>query len=150
MTAGPGCAPVPHPTDPARAAPLCHTPLIVPGLRPCPGCVCRLAVELRQKEALDLQLEEARAKLLSSEEDRDECEESLAKLRELNLMKDKELTDLKKQMEDERNTYLLNLRCVTAFACTRVQVCVLVHSHLRCALVRVRIRARFRARTLAF
>ena len=70
----------------------------------------RLQNERREKENIHLQLEEARAKLRTSEEDRGECEERLKDLEEQKLQKEKEISDLKRQMEEEKQSYLDNLK----------------------------------------
>ena len=72
--------------------------------------VCRLQNERREREIIHLQLEEARAKLRSSEEDREECEERLRDLKEQKHQKEKEISDLKRQMEEEKQSYLDNLK----------------------------------------
>ena len=70
----------------------------------------RLQNERREKENIHLQLEEARAKLRTSEEDREECEERLKDLEVQKLQKEKEISDLKRQMEEEKQSYLDNLK----------------------------------------
>lgn len=61
---------------------------------------------------IGLQLEEARAKLMSSEEDREECEEKLQEIKEMNKQKEKEINDLKSQLEEEKSNYIKNLKYV--------------------------------------
>ncbi|KAL9954917.1 hypothetical protein ACROYT_G042503 [Oculina patagonica] len=70
----------------------------------------RLQFERRDRENLHLQLEEARAKLRTSEEDREECEEKLRDLEKQKLDKEKEISELKRQMEEEKQSYLENLK----------------------------------------
>ena len=70
----------------------------------------RLLLERRERENIHLQLEEARAKLRTSEEDKEECEEKLRDLEKQKLEKEKEISELKRQMEEEKESYLENLK----------------------------------------
>ena len=57
-----------------------------------------------------MQLEEARAKLRTSEEDRADCLDRLKDLENQKSQKEKEISELKKKMEDEKQSYLENLK----------------------------------------
>lgn len=70
----------------------------------------RLQLERRERENIHLQLEEARAKLRTSEEDKEECEEKLRDLEKQKLEKEKEISELKRQIEEEKQSYLENLK----------------------------------------
>ncbi|KAJ7365464.1 Kinesin-like protein kif16b [Desmophyllum pertusum] len=70
----------------------------------------RFQFERRERENIHLQLEEARAKLRTSEEDREDCEEKLRDLEKQKQQKEKEISELKRHMEEEKQLYLENLK----------------------------------------
>lgn len=57
-----------------------------------------------------MQLEEARAKLRTSEEDRSDCLDKLKDLEKQKTDKEKEIIEMQKKMEEERQRYLQNLK----------------------------------------
>ena len=80
-------------------------------------CICmyfinfpRLLYERRERENINLQLEEARAKLRTSEEDREDCLDKLKDLENQKLQKEKEILELKQKMEEEKQRYVENLK----------------------------------------
>lgn len=70
----------------------------------------RLLYERRERENINLQLEEARAKLRTSEEDREDCLDKLKDLENQKLQKEKEILELKQKMEEEKQRYVENLK----------------------------------------
>lgn len=70
----------------------------------------RLQYERRERENIHLQLEEARAKLRTSEEDRADCLDRLKDLENQKLQKEKEIKEMKKKMDEEKQSYLQNLK----------------------------------------
>ena len=70
----------------------------------------RLTLELRERENIHLQLEEARANLRTSEDDRMECEDRIKELEKQKLEKEEQISDLKRTMDEERKNYLQNLK----------------------------------------
>lgn len=70
----------------------------------------RFQYERRERENIHLQLEEARAKLRTSEEDRADCLDRLKDLENQKLQKEKEIKEMKKKMDEEKQSYLQNLK----------------------------------------
>lgn len=70
----------------------------------------RLLYERRERENINLQLEEARAKLRTSEEDREDCLDKLKDLENQKLQKEREILELKQKMEEEKQRYVENLK----------------------------------------
>lgn len=70
----------------------------------------RLQFERREQENLHLQLEEARAKLRTSEEDRADCLDKLQDLEKQKAQKEKEIIEMQRKMEEEKQCYLQNLK----------------------------------------
>ncbi|XP_067031980.1 kinesin-like protein KIF16B [Acropora muricata] len=70
----------------------------------------RLQYERRERENIHLQLEEARAKLRISEEDRSDCLNKLEDLEKQKTEKEKEIIEMQKKMDQERQRYLQNLK----------------------------------------
>lgn len=70
----------------------------------------RLMYERREREHIHLQLEEARAKLRTSEEDREDCLDKLKDLENQKVQKEKEISELKKKVEEEKQRFLENLK----------------------------------------
>ena len=66
--------------------------------------------ERREREHIHLQLEEARAKLRTSEEDREDCLDKLKDLENQKVQKEKEISELKKKVEEEKQRFLENLK----------------------------------------
>ena len=66
--------------------------------------------ERRERENIHLQLEEARAKLRTSEEDREDCLDKLKDLENQKVQKEKEIGELKQKMEEEKQRFLENLK----------------------------------------
>ena len=84
----------------------CHTVYLGCGFINFP----RLLYERRERENINLQLEEARAKLRTSEEDREDCLDKLKDLENQKLQKEKEILELKQKMEEEKQRYVENLK----------------------------------------
>ena len=57
-----------------------------------------------------MQLEEARAKLRISEEDRSDCLNKLEDLEKQKTEKEEEIIEMQKKMDEERQRYLQNLK----------------------------------------
>lgn len=55
-------------------------------------------------------MEEARAKLRTSEEDREDCLDKLRDLENQKLQKEREILELKEKMEEEKQRYVENLK----------------------------------------
>lgn len=70
----------------------------------------RLLYERRERENINLQLEEAHAKLRTSEEDREDCLDKLKDLENQKLQKEREILELKQKMEEEKQRYVENLK----------------------------------------
>ena len=65
---------------------------------------------MREKEAVLLQLEATRAKLLNMEEDHEESENRVKELEAIKQKKDEEIVQLRKHIEEEKKKYLEHLK----------------------------------------